>query len=284
MKAPKVKGLSKVEEAQHILDDFLETLTDFCASVLFNGAQKGDEWVCSDLQNSPCKSEGEGSCRINLKKGVFHDHNPAASPKKGGMLRIWQTIFDVSKGEAIAGIKKWNEDRTLPDGSKGIASGKRVQLGEDSTIEAQDAYEESRVKWIHTFQGWITYHQKHGGTPEKTKELENMIDEMVSQIYTRRWLQAVEFTQEPTIREKFAGELAEMRGLSKEVFLWLIDTGNIACVYECKEKKRESVINEDGIEEQPPPEVFEFFNIDFLSAVTFRPTSNHADGQSTAHT
>src|SRR5208282_2765447 len=105
MKTPKVKGLSKAEKEEHVLDDFLETLPDFCASVLFNGEQRGDEWVCSDLQNSPGAAGKLGSCEINLKKGVFHDHNPAANPKEGGMLLMWQTIFGVTKGDAIKGIK-----------------------------------------------------------------------------------------------------------------------------------------------------------------------------------
>jgi hypothetical protein len=67
MKAPRVKGLGeaqKQEEAEHILDDFLETLPDFCASVLFNGVQKGNEWVCSDLQNTPCEAEGKEAATL----------------------------------------------------------------------------------------------------------------------------------------------------------------------------------------------------------------------------
>jgi hypothetical protein len=264
LKAAKVKGLGKAEkeeEAEHILDDFLETLPDFCASVLFNGAQRGDEWVCSDLQNSPCEAEGLGSCNINLAKGVFHDHNPAADPEKGGMLDMWRAIFGVSKGDAIKGIKQWNKDRTLPDGSKGVVSGKKVELSEDSIIEAQDEYEESRVKMIHAFQTWIEDSEEHGGTPEKTKHYENLIDEMISQIFTRRWLQAVECTQ--AVREKFAGELAEMRGLSKEVFLWLIDSGNIACVYDRKEIKKAPFETEEGVWVEPEPEIIEHFNIAF---------------------
>jgi hypothetical protein len=85
----------------------------------------------------------------------------------------------------------------------------------------------------------------------------------VSDIFTRRWLQAVEFTQDPFIREKFAGELAEMRGLSKEVFCWLIDTGNLACVYERKETPQPAMTTDEGVWEEPPPIVQEFFNIAF---------------------
>jgi hypothetical protein len=285
-KAAKVKGLGKVqkEEAEHILDDFRETLPDFCASVLFNGVQKGNEWVCSDLQNSPCETEGEGSCNINLTKGVFHDHNPAADPKKGGMLQIWMTIFECTKGDAIKGIKQWNENRTLPDGSKGVVSGKRVELSGGVIIEATDKFEQERVKAIGVFQDWIDDAVEHGPPRganvffgdtcandidaeeyiAKTKARNNNhIAWVVSDILTRRWLQAVEFTQEPTIREEFASELTEMRGLSREVFLWLIDTGNLACVYERGETPQAAMMTDEGVWEEPPPIVQEFFNIAF---------------------
>jgi hypothetical protein len=157
MKTPKVKGLSKKEKEEHILDDFLETLPDFCASVLFNGEQRGDEWVCSDLQNSPGQAGSLGSCNINLTKGVFHDHNPAASPATGGMLDLWMAIFGVSKGDAIKGIKQWNLDRTLPDGSKGKATGNRVELQQGAIIEARDEVEEERIKGIQVWQGRKEY-------------------------------------------------------------------------------------------------------------------------------
>jgi hypothetical protein len=97
---------------------------------------------------------------------------------------------------------------------------------------------------------------------------------LISDIFARRWLFSVEATI--NVREKFAGEMAEMRGLSPEVFLWLVDNGYIACAYERKEIKKTSVKSEheaflqwvendkkDVVEEPTPPEVIEYFNIAF---------------------
>jgi hypothetical protein len=54
-----------------------------------------------------------------------------------------------------------------------------------------------------------------------------------------------------------------MRGLSKEVFLWLIDNGYIASVYERREIKQAPMVTDEGVWEEPPPIVREFFNIAF---------------------
>jgi hypothetical protein len=54
----------------------------------------------------------------------------------------------------------------------------------------------------------------------------------LSDLYANRWLKAVENTQ--AIREKFAAELGEFRGLSVAVFLWLLDNGYLAIVYSDK--------------------------------------------------
>ena len=158
------------EEKGKILSDFQETLLDFCESVLYNGSQSGDEWDCADLQNSERTPGDQGSCSVNLKKGRFRDNNPAAEPSKGGAHRMFCTIFGLKAGDGWRAMRQWNEDRTLPDGSKGVASGKRVELSEGNTIEATDEYEQSRIKGIHTFQDWITYSQENGGTPEKTAQ------------------------------------------------------------------------------------------------------------------
>jgi hypothetical protein len=261
MKAPKVKGLSKKKKEEHILDDFNGTLPDFCASVLFNGERRGNSWICSDLQNSPNQAGSLGSCNIDLQLGVFCDHNPAASHQGGGMLDMWMAIFGVSKGEAIKGIKQWNKDHTLPDGSKGVVSGKRVEVNEDAIIEAQDDFEKDRVKWIGVFQEWKDFHSgicecSQGRVyPDEVERNEKQIAWAVSDIFSRRWMQISEATQ--VVREKFAEELAEMRGLSKEVFLWLIDNGYIAYFYERKEttQEQEPVEIEEDIWETPPPKV-----------------------------
>ena len=82
-------------------------------------------------------------------------------------------IFGLKGAGAAAwrAMRRWNEDRTLPDGQVGAATGRKVaKLSEGSHIEVGDKYGQSRIKWIHTFQDWITYSQGNGSTPEKTAQ------------------------------------------------------------------------------------------------------------------
>jgi hypothetical protein len=253
-------GRFSEEEAEIILSDFQGTLLDFCESQLSNGSRQGEEWHCADLENSPLKPGSRGSCSVNLRKGVFNDKNPAAEPASGGMLRMWCAIFKVGKRDALAGMKKWCEDRSLPDDTTGRSSGK-LRLSEDSSIQALDEYEKEMIGWIKTFQAWTAWMERGNPwlndppertywigdqkardldwavyTAEKKKLHDNLIGWAISNIYSRRWLVSVEFTQ--SIRDDFAAELAQLRGLSKAVFLWLIDAGQIAYVYERKELKQ----------------------------------------------
>jgi hypothetical protein len=264
-----VRGLKKKLDADQILDDFLETLPDFCASCIPNGSRRGDEWDCSDIFNSELQAGDRGSCSVNLSTGKFKDQNEGADVKSGGPYTLFSAITGLKGAKAYRAMEEWNKDRTLPDGTKGVASGKMVKLSEGCTIEAQDEFEKDRIEWIGVFRTWKEYAIKDGhkkptgykavncdGTEvdfspearakyvaEETRRNDNRIAWAISDIYSRRWMQAVECTRE-VLREKFAGELAEMRGLSKEVFYWLIDSGDIACIYERKETK--SASDDDG--------------------------------------
>ena len=61
------------------------------------------------------------------------------------------------------------------------------------------------------------------------KSNERAVEWQLSEIYAHRWQKAVENPN--GIREETASELAEYRGLSRDVFLWLVDNGYIAVVY-----------------------------------------------------
>jgi hypothetical protein len=271
-------------DTDRILDDFLDTLPDFCDSCIPNGSRRGDEWDCSDIFNSELSEGDRGSCSVNLRTGKFKDQNPGADVQSGGPYTLFSAITGLKGAKAYRAMEAWNKDRTLPDGTKGVASGKRVELSEGSTIEAQDKFEVERLKDIGMWQNWKKDAIKNGPPrganffingicaneinaeewiAEKTTQYENSIAWLVSDIFTRRWLQAVECTQDSTTREKFSGELAEMRGLSKEVFCWLIDEGYLACVYERKETPQPAIITDEGVWEEPPPIVKEYFNIAF---------------------
>jgi hypothetical protein len=290
------------EEKDRIMEEFRGTLLDFCEAVVPNGSCRGNEWDCGDIFNAERAEGDRGSCSINLVSGVFYDQNPEANPQKGNAYDLFCAITGLKGAKAYRAIREWNEKRTLPDGTAGARSDRKVEVSEGSVIEATDEFEKERISWIGTLQDWKDDVLKHGsrykpgsnytnfngsvldGSPaseavyiaEHLARYDSHIAWMVSDIFTRRWLQAVEFTQEPTIREKFAGELAEMRGLSKEVFFYLIDTGNIACVYERKPLKPKTVKSEttlwiewiendkkDPVEEGPPAPEEGYLNIAF---------------------
>jgi hypothetical protein len=273
-------------DTDQILDDFLDTLPDFCESCIPNGSRRGDEWDCSDIFNSELQEGDRGSCSVNLRTGKFCDQNPSAEVQKGGPYTLFSAITGLKGAKAYRAMQEWNEDRTLPDGTKGVASGKRIELSEGVTIEAEDDFEKDRIKWIGVFRTWKEYAIKVGpprganlffgdGTcandinaeewiAEKTRTNDNRIAWAISDIYSRRWEQAVECTQVAEVREKFASELAEMRGLSKEVFYWLIHRGDIACICERRVIKQKPVreseseaflrwIENDKKDVEPPP-------------------------------
>jgi hypothetical protein len=229
------------------LKGFRETLLAFCETVLPNGHRSDHKWICGDLQ------DGEGkSCAVFLDTGGFNDTNPAADHVKGGPVDLWKAIFGMSSFmTVIKGMEAWVKDGTLPDGSKGVQTEGRIEA-EGETITAQDDYERKQVSWIRTFQNWIAWTESHpnpyvnlppgrmvyfDNTPvteidwptrnaEKRKQYERMIEEKLSNIYAHRWEIVAGIAQET--REGSARLLSQLRGLSREVFLWLIDNGYIA--------------------------------------------------------
>jgi hypothetical protein len=66
--------------------------------------------------------------------------------------------------------------------------------------------------------------------------MELLIRACTANIWQHRWIKAAEDTIRN--REEAAHFLAELRGLSPEVFLWLIDTGN-AALYKAEKVSKE---------------------------------------------
>jgi len=186
---PELGNTTSKAEKDKILEEFRGNLLDFCKAVIPNGSRRGDEWDCSDIFNSELAEGDHGSCSVNLVSGVFHDHNPDANPQSGGAHAMFCAIFGLKGAAGWRAVRRWSEDRTIPDGQVGAATGRKVaKLFEGSHIEAGDKYEQSRIKWIHTFQDWITYSQENGGTPEKTAQYG------ITRSNVRLWLLKNKFT------------------------------------------------------------------------------------------
>lgn len=163
-----------IGEKEKIKEVFQNTLFAFRETVIPNGSRRGNEWDCADIFNSDWTEGDHGSCSVNLSSGVFYDHNPEANPQSGGAHAMFCAIFGLKGAAAWRAMRRWNEDRTLPNEQVGAATGRKVaKLSEGSHIEAGDNYKQSRITWIHTFQDWITYSQENGGAPEKTAQYGN---------------------------------------------------------------------------------------------------------------
>src|SRR6266481_2673527 len=221
----------RIDEA---LGAFRETLLAFCETVLPGGRRSGNKWICGDLHDG----EG-GSCAVFLDSGGFNDTNPAADHVKGGPIGLWKAIFGVSSFvEVIKGMEAWVKDGSLPDGSKGRHRAGKIEDSGGEPIVAQDAYEKNRIRNIEAYQLWIKDAPEHPhwyvrppyeDVASYVKSNERAVEWQLSEIYAHRWQKAVENTN--GIREETASELAEYRGLSRDVFLWLVDNGYIAVVY-----------------------------------------------------
>jgi hypothetical protein len=255
VKKPRRLSEDRVDEA---ISDFQETLVDFCAAILSSGSRNGNEWVVPDLDNSPRHDGKPGSCCVNLETGCFYDHNPAAEPQKGGPVQLWGTLFGLNYKnktdfvEIIIGMEAWVKDGSLPDGSRGVAISGRVKLCDEETLVALDDYEKELVTNIRGFKNWVEY---YGANPDPTKregftpghlhwgyvlyedydwtthnkgrlaQSLKLIRCDKSELYAHRWLKAVAETKAQ--REGAAILLAEYRGLSPDLFRWLIDNGLI---------------------------------------------------------
>jgi hypothetical protein len=241
------------------LDGFLPTLESFCSVVLSNGHRTGNEWVVSDLANS---GDG-GSCHINLEKGIYHDFKTSES---GHALSLFGEIFGLTElVDVVAGIEAWIKDGTLPDGSKGVPVPGVLKTETGEVLTARDAEEKEAIRWIQVYQTWIDHYRnlkdwhaqfppranvwltgpsKPGAQPsrygayreteidwdayvkDKVAHCETLIAGTKSKLLSRRWVAAVEETIRD--RELWSKWLAELRGLSPDVFAWLIDNGYIA--------------------------------------------------------
>lgn len=261
---PSGKRIAKALEA------FSPTIESFVRTVLSNGSRAGNEWQIGDLENSPGKS-----CSINLESGCFFDFNPAAVPLKGGPLDLFGAIFGLTdQADIAAAIDAWVKDGTLPDGRKGSPRPGELKTETGEVIIARDKVEKEWLHNIETFQVWTNFSRNlkewhrtfppkptswHGGIPlpgaepdrygmyratdidwdaqakEDIKRYAERIAAIKSALYSRRWSKLVDETNAD--RDGIANALAEYRGLSPDVFTWLIESGYIA-VYASEKTSR----------------------------------------------
>jgi hypothetical protein len=228
---------------------FIDQLPDICAETLSRGVRSGDEWIVGDLQNSKGKS-----CHVNIKKGCFFDHNPAADPQKGGAIVLFGELFGHGSYDEITILEKmveWSRGYEAPEF--------RTEKKKKNSLDEQEE------QWIRAIEGHkedIAYAQAHPeaayyGPEDYLRELNIRLANATAGLEkVRQQKQAIQAEQaqrkaEERKREKaetekwscfwaglsastiqlkddLARHLAKYRGLSEEVFLWLIENGYIA--------------------------------------------------------
>ncbi|HXM26116.1 MAG TPA: hypothetical protein VN957_08835 [Chthoniobacterales bacterium] len=164
-------------------------------------------------------------------------------------------------------MEAWLKDGTLPDGSKGVTRAVKIETESGEVLSARDrtevhliediAYHQKRIeRWkpdldVRTEEEFLAEHspeqlaKRLGDIDYKTHLLEvharmiawipevagrievsqKTIRGFTSQLWTHRWKRAVEDTQ--AIHDESAAFLAELRGLSVDVFSWLIQGGYV---------------------------------------------------------
>jgi hypothetical protein len=233
-----------------LIEAFKETVPAFCEAVLSNGHRAGDEWVCANLANDPISNKG--SCRVHLsgeKAGLFIDRGDEGV--QGGPIQLWKGVFGVTEdAEAYRGIKKWVKQGALPF-QVGVydprASSYRSAEQEETFLVPQDPVERAYARHIRVcilqdddLRARAEGINLCGNTPVTAKEAleakanyperkalyQGHIQLLKSIWMTYRWRKLS--AEAIANREDLATYLAAYRGLSREIFLYLIDKGYLA--------------------------------------------------------
>lgn len=248
------------KEQDRIVEEFKENILAFCEIVLSNGYRNGDIWHAANIDNDPISRDGKGSLQVVLagaKAGCFYDW--AEPDSKGGPVTLWKSVFGIADtGEAFAGMERWNRSGALPNGASadlGAYAGAAERERAWTEIEAlapSDAIEKEWCTWIETYRACTAHAEKLAETgwkepwwggvsyigDKRASEIdwkaeakreravnEEIIRTLKSLIIERRWTAVVEGTQ--SIKTEAARALADYRGLSTEIFEYLIERGDI---------------------------------------------------------
>jgi hypothetical protein len=242
---------------ESLIEAFKETVPAFCEAVLSNGHRAGDEWVCANLANDPISNKG--SCRVHLsgeRAGCFIDF---AEDIKGGPLQLWKGIFGVAQdAEVFRGMREWVNRGQLPyeigvynphasvywsaDRSEPLVPERDERGRIDETEKAYAHHIRKFHIWDDLARAYAEGINPYGNRPLTGKEaLEAKADypnrKALHDAYARllkslwiayRWGKIS--AQTIANREDIAAHLAAYRGLSPEVFSWLIDEGYLGVV------------------------------------------------------
>jgi hypothetical protein len=238
-----IDGSYTPEEGQAIAI-FIEALPCLCEEMLAAGKRVGDEWVVGDLEGNPGTS-----CHVNTAKGVFYDHNPAANRQRGGAIVLFGEFFGYrgcEEGEVLAAMVEWargkdapapkpeKKDSLLTQEEKLIAA---IAIHEADIAEAEAGRIDPRwIQWS-TPEEWIAeLRGRLGRAREWLAQVQKQIKAQEAEARKREKAETAKWTElwaelsaaSISCKEELARYLAEYRGLSVDVFRWLIERGYVA--------------------------------------------------------
>lgn len=181
-----------------VVERFVTTLGDWCAAALDSGGESADG---GEWVVGDLENSPGKSCWINLSSGKWQDW-ASGGRAKGGPWQLWAMRFGIDSKDSetiLSGMEAWIKDGVLPDGT---------ELGTEPERETRAARRKPELPWYF----------KH--SPEMAE----------------RWRASVEDSNR--LRDGFAREMAKKRGLSPEVFAWLIEEGYLAW-FECERRTRD---------------------------------------------
>jgi hypothetical protein len=169
---------------------------------------------------------------------------------------LFGAIFGLTEfRDIIEGIEIWVKDGTLPDGSKGVPVAGKIEISPGEVLEARDDEEKELISEIRRLQNVLEWVKAQEGDPyrdnppgrkvkiitddeptgvtdwdkynaRQVANCEMFLAGTKSKFWAHRWIKAVEETQAD--RDEIAKFFAELRGLSPDVFKWLIDNAYTA--------------------------------------------------------
>lgn len=196
--APKRDPLGIFLRRRLVVARFVTTLGDWCGAALDSGGESADGGEW--VVGDLENSPGKSLC-IDLSSGKWQDF-ASEGRDQGGPEQLWAAKFGVDPKDSekvLSGMEAWLKDGVLPDGT---------ELGTQPEREMGRVRRKPELPW----------YLKH--SPEMAE----------------RWRASVEDSKRLT--DGFAREMAEYRGLSSEVFAFLIEEGYLAW-FECERRTKD---------------------------------------------
>jgi hypothetical protein len=207
---------------------------------------------------------------VNVIKGCFYDHNPTADPASGGALTLFAELCGYSgceESETLGEMVKWAEGKPPPAPKekkpgplekldaleeKWMESERREEAG-ITLLKTNPAFYadldrdeilrdyESRLAETRAALVNIRARQEAARAEEraevkerrKTARIEaRRLEKAGAETWTREWIELAEISI--SRKEDYAAHLAAYRGLSPEVFRWLIEAGYLVLDADCQ--------------------------------------------------